>query len=72
MICRALVELPQRGEVRGEVATWVDGQTTLDKLLQRLADVPTPAGPTLRQIDIPAQATRLPIVAVKQGDTGRA
>ena len=31
---------------------------------QRLADVPTPAGPTPRQIDVPADATLLPVVSV--------
>ncbi len=41
-----------------------DGQAALDKLLERLADVPTPAGPTPRQLAIPATATRLPIADV--------
>jgi hypothetical protein len=32
----------------------------------RLADIPTPAGPTPRQLDLPASATILPIVDVRQ------
>ena len=39
-----------------------DGQTALDRLLERLTDIPIPAGPTPRQIGIPATATLLPIV----------
>ena len=41
-----------------------DGQTALDQLLQRLADISTPAGPMPRQIGIPVTATLLPIIAV--------
>ncbi|MCT9109064.1 hypothetical protein N4G69_26205 [Streptomyces mirabilis] len=41
-----------------------DGQTALDKLLQRLANVPTPAGPTPSQIGAPATATLLPVIDV--------
>ncbi|MCX5191689.1 hypothetical protein OOK47_56620 [Streptomyces sp. NBC_00268] len=37
-----------------------DGQTALDKLLERLADSPTPTGPTPRQIGAPA--TLLPVI----------
>ena len=40
-----------------------DGQGALDKLLGRLADIPTPAEPTPRQIGNPTTATCLPIVA---------
>ena len=46
-----------------------DGQTALDRLLQRLVDVPTPAGSTPRQIGVPATATLLPIVAVNHRNT---
>src|SRR5664280_1528417 len=46
-----------------------DGQTTLDRLLQRLVDVPTPAGSTPRQIGAPAPAALLPIVAVNPRNT---
>jgi hypothetical protein len=41
-----------------------DGQAALDKLLNQLADVPTPAGPTPRQIGVPAAATLLPVISV--------
>jgi len=52
-----------------EQAAVEDGQAALDKLLERLADVPTPTGATPREIGIPATATLLPIVAVTQGNT---
>ncbi|MBS2966915.1 hypothetical protein KGA66_28030 [Actinocrinis puniceicyclus] len=41
-----------------------DRHAALDALLGRLADVPTPAGPTPRQLAIPAAAKPLPIVGV--------
>jgi len=44
-----------------------DGHAALDQLLHRLADVPTPAGPTPRQLGICATGTLLPIVDVHQG-----
>ncbi len=44
-----------------------DGQSALDQLLKRLADVPTPAGPTPNQIGAPASATLLPIVGTGDG-----
>jgi hypothetical protein len=44
-----------------------DGQAALDQLLERLTDVPTPAGPTPRQLGAPATATLLPIVEVRNG-----
>jgi hypothetical protein len=37
--------------------------STKGQLLTRLADVPTPAGPTPRDLGIPATATRLPIIS---------
>jgi hypothetical protein len=46
-----------------------DGRAALDQLLQRLTDVPTPAGPTPRQLGAPATATLLPIVEVRNGPT---
>lgn len=39
-----------------------DGQAALDRLLERLADVPTPAGPTPRELSLPPGAVALPIV----------
>ena len=44
-----------------------DGQTALDQLLARLADIPTPAGPIPRQLGIPATPTLLPIADVRHG-----
>jgi hypothetical protein len=44
-----------------------DGQTALDQLLARLADIPTPSGPVSPQPGIPATPTLLPIVDVRQG-----
>jgi hypothetical protein len=43
-----------------------DGLTALDKLLERLVDVPTPAGSTPRQIGAPATATLLPILTITE------
>jgi hypothetical protein len=42
-----LVEIPLTEEERAAVE---DGQTALDRLLARLADVPTPAGTTPRRL----------------------
>lgn len=47
-----------------EQAAVDEGQAALDHLLERLVDVPTPAGATPREIGVPATATLLPIVAV--------
>ncbi|WP_246258565.1 hypothetical protein [Amycolatopsis anabasis] len=47
-----------------------EGQVALDQFLERLADVPTPAGTTPREIGVPATATLLPIIAVNQGKQG--
>lgn len=44
---RMLVEIPLTDDERAAVE---DGQIALDGLLDRLADVPTPAGPTPRQL----------------------
>ena len=60
---RMLTAIPLTDDERGAVD---DGQAALDKLLERLADVPTPAGPTPRQIGLPDQVTLLP-VTVKHG-----
>ncbi|MFF3159216.1 tyrosine-type recombinase/integrase [Streptomyces sp. NPDC057910] len=61
---RMLASVPLSDEERAAVD---DGQAALDQLLERLVDVPTPAGATPRQIGVPATATLLPIVAVNQG-----
>lgn len=55
-----------------EQAAVTDGQSALDRLLDRLTDTPTPAGPTPRQPDVPAGANLLPILAVRQGKAQRA
>jgi hypothetical protein len=49
-----------------EQAAVNDGEAALSRLLDRLADTPTPAGPTPRQLDTPANATSLPIIDVQQ------
>ena len=46
-----------------------DGQAALDRLLGQLTDVPTPAGPTPRQISTPAQATLLPVIEINRRPT---
>ena len=61
---RMLAAVPLTDDERAAVD---DGQEALDELLCQLADVPTPAGPTPRQIAVPAAATLLPIVDVRQG-----
>jgi integrase len=48
-----------------------DGQAALDKLLERLADTPTPGGPTPRQIGIRAQATLLPVIEINRTPSRR-
>ena len=50
-----------------EQAAVDDGQAALDRLLERLIDVPTPDGATPREIGVSATATQLPIIAVNQG-----
>ncbi|WP_405748134.1 site-specific integrase (plasmid) [Streptomyces sp. NBC_01525] len=55
-----------------EQSAVTDGQTAIDQLLARLADTPTPAGPTPRQIEAPATARLLPIIDVRQGKATQA
>ncbi|MHA5052585.1 hypothetical protein [Streptomyces sp. SD15] len=43
-----------------------DGQTAIDALLDRHTEIPTPAGPTPRELGLPATVTMLPIVEVRQ------
>ncbi len=61
---RMLAAVPLTDDER---ATVDDGHAALDQLLHRLADVPTPAGPTPRQLGIRATGTLLPIAGVHQG-----
>ncbi len=58
---RMLASIPLTDDERAAVE---DGQHALGNLLHRLADSPTPAGPTPRQIGIPPTATQLPILNV--------
>ncbi|MDX3244931.1 hypothetical protein [Streptomyces sp. ME18-1-4] len=58
-----LASMPLSDEERAAVD---DGQDALDQLLGRLADVPTPSGPTPREPDVPPSAALLPIVEVNQ------
>jgi len=64
---RMLASVPLTDDERAAVD---DGQAALDRLLERLADVPTPAGPTPRQLGAPMTATLLPIVEVTGGRSG--
>ncbi|MDX3248101.1 hypothetical protein [Streptomyces sp. ME18-1-4] len=55
-----------------EQAAVDDGQTAIDALLARLSDIPTPAGPTSRELGLPVNVTMLPIVEVRrEADDGR-
>ena len=58
---RMLVSVPLTDDERAAVD---DGHAALDALLDRLTDIPTPAGPTPHEIGAPPSATQLPIVAV--------
>lgn len=66
---RMAVSIPLTDDEQAAVA---DGQTAIDRLLARLADTPTPAGPTPRQLDVPAGATLLSILGVRQGKSQQA
>ncbi|MCM2518094.1 hypothetical protein NC658_33510 [Streptomyces griseoincarnatus] len=59
-----LVSIPLTEDERAAVD---DGQTAIDALLARLTDIPTPSGPTPRDLGLPATVTMLPIVEVRQG-----
>jgi integrase len=50
-----------------ERAALDDGHTAVTALLDRLADVPTPAGTTPRELGTPTTATMLPIVQIRTG-----
>jgi hypothetical protein len=62
---RMLASIPLTDDERAAVD---NDQTALDALIGRLVDTPTPAGPTARQIGVPATATVLPIVSVTHGN----
>jgi len=61
---RMLASIPLTDEERAAVD---DGQAALDSLLGRLADIPTPAGSTPRQLRASPAPTLLPIIEVRQG-----
>ncbi|MFW2243959.1 tyrosine-type recombinase/integrase [Rhodococcus opacus] len=61
---RMLASIPLTDDERAAVD---DGHTAVTALLDRLADVPTPAGPTPRELGTPATVTLLPIVQVRPG-----
>jgi integrase len=63
---RMLASIPLTDDERAAVD---DGQTALGQLLERLADIPTPAGPTPRQISGRTTGTLLPIIEVRAGRT---
>ncbi|HET9117913.1 MAG TPA: site-specific integrase, partial [Pseudonocardiaceae bacterium] len=62
-----LANIPLTDDERAAVD---EGQHALDRLLERLVDVPTPAGATPREIGVPATPTLLPIASVNQGKQG--
>ncbi len=55
---RMLVEIPLTDDERAAVE---DGQTAVDSLLVRLADVATPAGPTPRELTAGRPMVMLPM-----------
>jgi hypothetical protein len=59
---RMLATIPLTDDERAAVD---DGHIAVSALLDRLADVPTPVGPTPREIGTPATVTMLPIVQVR-------
>ena len=61
---RMLANIPLTDD---ESAAVDDGRAALDRLLERLIDVPTPDGATPREIGVSATATLLPIIAINQG-----
>ena len=61
---RMLATIPLTDDERAAVD---DGHTAVTALLDRLADVPTPAGPTPRELGTPATVTMLPIVQIRTG-----
>jgi integrase len=61
---RMLTAIPLTDDERAAVE---DGHSAVTALLDRLADVPTPAGPTPRELGTPATVTMLPIVQIRPG-----
>ena len=65
---RMLVSIPLTDDERAAVE---DGQTALETLLTRLADVATPSGATPREMDAPPGATSLPIAEITHPRSGQ-
>ena len=61
---RMLASIPLTDDERAAVD---DGHTAVTALLDRLADIPTPAGPTPRELGTPTTVTMLPIVQIQTG-----
>jgi hypothetical protein len=61
---RMRVSIPLTDDERTAVD---DGQAALDALLERLKEVPTPAGPTPRDLARSTTRQQLPIVDVRPG-----
>lgn len=66
---RMLAEIPLTDDEQAAVS---DDCEALARLLERLTDTPTPAGPTPRQIGVPPTATVLPIISVRNSSPDRA
>jgi integrase len=64
---RMLASIPLTDDERAAVD---DGHAALDSLLGKLADTPTPAGATPRQLGTTPAPTLLPIIEVRQGQKG--
>jgi hypothetical protein len=64
---RMLASIPLTDDERAAID---DGQAALDSLLGRLADIPTPAGATPRELGTSPAPTFLPIIEVRQGNLG--
>ena len=62
---RMAASIPLTDDERSAVE---DGRTALTRLLDRLADVATPAGPTPRQLAVPRTVTRLPVIQPRPSD----
>jgi integrase len=64
---RMLASIPLTEDERAAVD---DGQAALDSLLGRLADIPTPAGATPRELGASPTPALLPIIEARQGKPG--
>lgn len=52
-----------------ERAAVEDGQAAIDRLLAKLADTLTPAGPTPRPLAAPGTSKVHPVIAIRHGET---